>query len=156
MDNINMEEYISQFPEELQEEARKCATPQELLDFAGKHKLPLPDEALDAVAGGCGAAAPVDDHKTVEMYIKSPLYYMEIIPNERYSHKALGEITCTKCHKKVSFALYAVVEAGCFFGGVYDSCEIHYNEGIPINTAKILELSNTLVKEDGPKVIINL
>ncbi len=51
---MDLEKYVSQFPEELQEKARACKTVQELLDLATENDLALPAEALTAVAGGCG------------------------------------------------------------------------------------------------------
>ena len=52
MDNINIEEYIKDLSPELQEKARACTSTDELLKLAQENKIPLPDEALEAVAGG--------------------------------------------------------------------------------------------------------
>ena len=52
MDNINIEEYIKDLSPELQEKARACTSIDELLKLAKDNNVPLPDEALEAVAGG--------------------------------------------------------------------------------------------------------
>ena len=52
MENLNIEEYIRELPPELQEKAKACKSADELLALAGEKKIPLPDEALEAVAGG--------------------------------------------------------------------------------------------------------
>ena len=39
--------------DELKEKAKACKTMDELMALAGKEGIELPDEALDAVAGGC-------------------------------------------------------------------------------------------------------
>ena len=52
MENINIEEYIKDLSPELQEKARACKDAGELMELAGKNKIPLPDEALEAAAGG--------------------------------------------------------------------------------------------------------
>ena len=52
MENFNIEEYIRELPPELQEKAKACKSADELLALAGEKKIPLPDEALEAVAGG--------------------------------------------------------------------------------------------------------
>lgn len=43
--------------DELKEKAKQCKTMDELMEFAGKEGLELPDEVLDAVAGGCGCSS---------------------------------------------------------------------------------------------------
>lgn len=52
MDNINIEEYIKDLSPELQEKAKACTSIEELLKLARENKVPLPDEALEIVAGG--------------------------------------------------------------------------------------------------------
>ena len=61
---MNLEKYISDLSPELQEKARKCGSVEELLSLAEAEKVPLPDEAMEAIAGGkkhnpknCGKAA---------------------------------------------------------------------------------------------------
>ena len=54
---MNLEDFIRELSPELQEEARKCGSIEELLELAAEKKVPLPDEALEAIAGGTGAEA---------------------------------------------------------------------------------------------------
>ena len=54
MENLNIEEYIKDLSPELKEKARACASVEELLKLARENKVPLPDDALEAVAGGKG------------------------------------------------------------------------------------------------------
>ena len=49
---MNLEDYIKDLPAELQEKARACGSVEELLALAKEAKVPLPDEALTAIAGG--------------------------------------------------------------------------------------------------------
>ena len=49
---MNTESYIKNLAPELQEKARACTNVQELLALAKEAKLPVPDEALAAIAGG--------------------------------------------------------------------------------------------------------
>ncbi len=51
-ENLNIEGYINDLTPELQEKARACNSIEELIDLADKNDLPLPDEAVEAVAGG--------------------------------------------------------------------------------------------------------
>ena len=54
MENLNIEEYIKDLSPELQEKARSCSNIEELISLARENKVPLPDDALEAVAGGKG------------------------------------------------------------------------------------------------------
>ena len=49
---MNLEDYIKDLDPELQEKARACGSVEELLALAKEAKVPLPDEALAAIAGG--------------------------------------------------------------------------------------------------------
>ena len=49
---MNLEDYIKNLSPELQEKARACGSAEELLALAKEAKVPLPDEALAAIAGG--------------------------------------------------------------------------------------------------------
>ena len=49
---MNLEDYIKDLDPELQERARACGSAEELLALAKEAKVPLPDEALAAIAGG--------------------------------------------------------------------------------------------------------
>ena len=49
---MNIEGYIKDLDPELQERARACGSVEELLALAKEAKVPLPDGALAAIAGG--------------------------------------------------------------------------------------------------------
>ena len=49
---MNLEDYIKDLSPELQEKARACGSVEELLALAKEAEVPLPDEALAAIAGG--------------------------------------------------------------------------------------------------------
>ena len=49
---MNLEDFIKDLDPELQEKARACGSVEELLALAKEAKVPVPDEALAAVAGG--------------------------------------------------------------------------------------------------------
>ena len=46
------EKFFSKLTDEQKEKASQCKTWDELMDFAGKEGVELPDEFLDSVAGG--------------------------------------------------------------------------------------------------------
>ncbi|HAM15313.1 MAG TPA: hypothetical protein DCP91_05555, partial [Eggerthellaceae bacterium] len=50
--NVDIESYIKDLSPELQEKARACGSIEELLTLAKEAKVPVPDEMLEAVAGG--------------------------------------------------------------------------------------------------------
>lgn len=54
MESINIEKYIKDLSPEFQEKARACSNIDELLNLAEENNIPLPDEAVEAVAGGKG------------------------------------------------------------------------------------------------------
>ncbi len=58
MENINIEEYIKDLSPELQAKARACKTLDELLVLADENDIAIPDEAVEAVAGGGLKANP--------------------------------------------------------------------------------------------------
>ena len=61
-ETMSLEDYIKDLDPELQEKARACGSVEELLALAKDAKVPLPDEALEAVAGGedeSGSCIPV-------------------------------------------------------------------------------------------------
>ena len=55
--NENFEKYIEGLSPELQEKARECKTKEELNVFIAENDLELPEDALEAVAGGCGTTS---------------------------------------------------------------------------------------------------
>ena len=56
--NENFEKYIKDLSPELQEKARACKTKEELNAFIAENDLELPEDALEAVSGGCGTSTP--------------------------------------------------------------------------------------------------
>ena len=51
---MDLENFIKDLSPELQEKARQCASVDELLALAKDEKIPLSDEAMEAIAGGKG------------------------------------------------------------------------------------------------------
>ena len=49
---MNLEDLIKDLDPELQEKARACGSAEELIALAKEAKVPVPDEALEAIAGG--------------------------------------------------------------------------------------------------------
>ena len=47
-----LEAFFEKLTDEQKEKAKECKTMEELMDFAGKEGLELPDELLNSVAGG--------------------------------------------------------------------------------------------------------
>ena len=62
---MNLEDYIKNLSPELQGKARACGSVEELVALAKDAQIPLPDEALAAIAGGddqdVGKCAPKKD-----------------------------------------------------------------------------------------------
>ena len=54
---MDIENYIKDLSPDLQEKARACGSVGELLALAKEAKIPLPEEALAAIAGGAGLEA---------------------------------------------------------------------------------------------------
>ena len=50
---FNLEEYIKDLSPELKEKARACKTKDELMQLAADEDMEIPEDALEAVAGGC-------------------------------------------------------------------------------------------------------
>ena len=49
---MNLDKYIMELSPELQEKARQCGSIDELIALAEKENVVLPDEAMQAIAGG--------------------------------------------------------------------------------------------------------
>ena len=47
-----LKEFLANLTDEQKEKAKECKTPEELMAFAGKEGLELPDELIEGVAGG--------------------------------------------------------------------------------------------------------
>ena len=54
MTNENLEKYIGELSPEMQEKARQCKTMEELQTMLAENDVELSEDALEAVAGGCG------------------------------------------------------------------------------------------------------
>ena len=52
--NENFEKYIEGLSPELQEKARACNSLEEVMELAAENDIELPEDALEAVSGGCG------------------------------------------------------------------------------------------------------
>ena len=53
-----LEKFFANLTDEQKEKVKECKTMEELMDFAGKEGLELPDELLDGVAGGGSSYYP--------------------------------------------------------------------------------------------------
>ena len=51
--NEKYSEYLKDLPPELQEKAKDIKTREELMEFLSDNDVELPEDALDAVSGGC-------------------------------------------------------------------------------------------------------
>ena len=54
--------------DEQKEKAKQCKTMDELMTLAGEWGIELPDEALDAVSGGCGSCGDCDNVSSCSLY----------------------------------------------------------------------------------------
>lgn len=96
--NFNIEDCINEIDlsPELADKARACKTSSELLKFAAENDVELPDDALEAVAGGgCGSEmTPVE----VCNYCGSDAENKKVLARK-------GEINvrwCEKCNRKLT------------------------------------------------------
>ena len=55
--NEKYKEYLKNLSPELQEKARDINTQEELMEFLSDNDVELPEDALDAVSGGCGGGS---------------------------------------------------------------------------------------------------
>ena len=60
MKKEELEKYIGDLSSELQEKARQCKTKEELNALLAENDVELSEDALQAVAGGCGTAPKCD------------------------------------------------------------------------------------------------
>ena len=56
MEKENLEKYIGELSPEMQEKARQCKNMQELNALLAESDVELSEDALKAVAGGCGSS----------------------------------------------------------------------------------------------------
>ena len=54
---VNLEDYIKDLAPELQEKGRACGSVEELLALAKEAQIAVPDEVLEAIAGGADVKA---------------------------------------------------------------------------------------------------
>ena len=54
--------------DEQKEKAKACKTMDELMTLAGEWGIELPDEALDAVSGGCDSCGDCDNVSSCSLY----------------------------------------------------------------------------------------
>ena len=65
-ENFENNEFFQQLPEETKEKIRNCKSEEEAMEILKGDMIPIPDEALDAVAGGifyggCGSYCDEDE-----------------------------------------------------------------------------------------------
>ena len=89
---MNLEDYIKDLSPELQEKARACGSVEELLALAKENKVPLPDDVLEAVAGGeivaSGSCLKLHCPKCDGTRIG---YQEEYVPGYRVTHYSCAE-----------------------------------------------------------------
>ena len=91
---MDIESYIKDLDPDLQEKARACGSVEELLALAKEAKVPLPDEALAAVAGGNDVdSGSCNPNKCPKCGHKEKPAWTEILENGamRYHYE------CSKC-----------------------------------------------------------
>ena len=88
-EKFDIEEYIKDLSPELQEKARECSTPDELIQLAAEEDVEIPMEALENVAGGgCG--------RTMEYFCRSCGSTDIFIEDDDYE----GVPRCSHCNSK--------------------------------------------------------
>ncbi|MDO4851111.1 MAG: Nif11-like leader peptide family natural product precursor [Actinomycetota bacterium] len=94
---MNIEDYIKNLDPELQEKARACSSVEELLALAKEAKVPLPDEALAAIAGGDGVDSDGCGYKP-----KCPVCHSDDVAADKSDLVWLGIIhySCRSCGHK--------------------------------------------------------
>ena len=96
---FNLEEYIKDLSPELQEKARACKTKDELLELAAENDLEIPEEALEAVAGGCTSEGCEHSFQETERIGMLP-YLGSNDKNIMYNGKVVNSLitkVCSKC-----------------------------------------------------------
>lgn len=84
---MNLEDYIKDFNPELQEKARACGNIEELLTLAKEAKIPVPDEALAAIAGGDDVdAGSCDSNKCPKCGHREGPYWIEDLNTGHYRY----------------------------------------------------------------------
>ena len=96
---FNLEEYIKDLSPELQEKARACKTKDELLELAAENGLEIPEDALEAVAGGCTSEGCEHSFQETERIGMLP-YLGSNDKNIMYNGKVVNSLitkVCSKC-----------------------------------------------------------
>ena len=96
---FNLEEYIKDLSPELQEKARACKTKDELMQLAAENGLEIPEDALEAVAGGCtseGCDHSFDETERIGMLPYLGSNDKHIIYNGKVVHDLITKV-CSKC-----------------------------------------------------------
>ena len=96
---FNLEEYIKDLSPELQEKARACKTKDELMQLAAENDLEIPEEALEAVAGGCTSEGCEHSFQQTERIGMLP-YLGSNDKNIMYNGKVVNSLitkVCSKC-----------------------------------------------------------
>ena len=114
---FNLEEYIKDFSPELQEKARQCKTKDELMQLAAENDLEIPEDALEAVAGGCTSEGCEHSFQETERIGMLP-YLGSNDKHIMYNGKVVNSLitkVCSKCgetHYFIEPALSATREFG--------------------------------------------
>ena len=96
---FNLEEYIKDLSPELQEKARACKTKDELMQLAAENGLEIPEDALEAVAGGCtseGCDHSFDETERIGMLPYLGSNDKNIMYNGTVVNYLITEV-CSKC-----------------------------------------------------------
>ena len=97
--NAEFEKYIEGLSPELQEKARECKTKDELMQLAAENDLEIPEEALEAVAGGCTSEGCEHSFQQTERIGMLP-YLGSNDKNIMYNGKVVNSLitkVCSKC-----------------------------------------------------------
>ena len=97
--NAEFEKYIEGLSPELQEKARECKTKDELMQLAAENDLEIPEEALEAVAGGCTSEGCEHSFQQTERIGMLP-YVGSNDKNIMYNGKVVNSLitkVCSKC-----------------------------------------------------------
>ena len=97
--NEKFEKYIEGLSPEMQEKARECKTVEELNEFIADNDLEIPEDALEAVAGGCTSGGC--EHSFYETGRIGMLPYLgsndkHIMYNGKTVHDLITKV-CSKC-----------------------------------------------------------
>ena len=92
--NEKYSEYLKDLPPELQEKAKDIKTREELTAFLSDNDVELPEDALEAVSGGCDSGPCCHDHPAEEETFEGNNV-------ENHSWGYFRRIYCSSCNSKV-------------------------------------------------------